>query len=215
MLIGLSSFVPLQPRQVATTPHLESSKGADGRKVVNGYAKVQRLGQGSYGKVVLYRHVERGEHFAIKVVSRSALARKNVGSGSTALANQLREIEILKQLEHPNIVRLEEVIDDPGEDRIYIVEQWLEQGPVMEEDAPPLPQAEARDVLLHVCAGLAYLHEQGVVHGDVKPGNLLRGADGADTERTSYAATQRHASAAACFCCCMLLLLLLRSAQLD
>lgn len=70
------------------------------------------------------------------------------------------------------------MIDDPEEDKLYLVLELLDQGPVMGDEAPPLSEAAARAALLETCAGLAHLHAQGVVHGDLKPGNLLRGADG-------------------------------------
>ena len=164
----------------AAQPQPQGGRLSPAFQVVNEYVKSRRLGQGSYGKVVLYHSGGQAapELFAIKVVSRGALSRRHVGGGATALANQLAEIAILRQLEHPNVVRLHEVLNDPGEDKVYIVMEFLGGGPIMAEGDPPLSQAAARAALLQVSAGLGYLHGQGVVHGDLKPDNLLRGGDG-------------------------------------
>jgi hypothetical protein len=81
---------------------------ADGAKCVNQYAKQRKLGAGSYSKVVLYRSREDGGLYALKVLSRAALSRRHVARGASALADALREAQLLRLLDHPNIVRLEE-----------------------------------------------------------------------------------------------------------
>ena len=70
------------------------------------------------------------------------------------------------------------MIDDPHEDRLYLVMQYLEGGPVMRDGDAALGEPEAAVAVADVAAALAYLHWQGVCHGDVKPENMLRGADG-------------------------------------
>jgi serine/threonine protein kinase len=82
---------------------------ASGAKCVNQYAKVRKIGAGSYSKVVLHRSREDGALYAIKVLSRAALARRHVARGASALADAMREAQLLRLLSHPNIVRLEEV----------------------------------------------------------------------------------------------------------
>ena len=71
-----------------------------------------------------------------------------------------------------------QVIDDPHEDRLYLVMQYLEGGPVMQDGDAALGPRDAAVAVADVAAALSYLHWQGVCHGDVKPDNMLRGADG-------------------------------------
>ena len=84
------------------------------------------------------------------------------------------------------------MIDDPGEDRLYLVMQYLEGGPVLADGAPPLGETDAAAAVADVAAALAYLHWQGVCHGDVKPENMLRGADGR-VRLTDFSVSQARA----------------------
>ncbi|GAX78702.1 hypothetical protein CEUSTIGMA_g6140.t1 [Chlamydomonas eustigma] len=94
----------------------------------------------------------------------------------------VREIAIMKKLVHPNVVRLVEVIDDPSSDNLLIVMEYVEGESLQPQqfDAThwqPVPEPEvwrrARDVM----QGLDYLHYHEVVHGDLKPANLMMEAN--------------------------------------
>ncbi|XP_023603473.1 calcium/calmodulin-dependent protein kinase kinase 1 isoform X3 [Myotis lucifugus] len=90
-----------------------------------------------------------------------------------------QEIAILKKLDHVNVVKLIEVLDDPAEDNLYLVFDLLRKGPVMEVPCDkPFPEEQARLYLRDIILGLEYLHCQKIVHRDIKPSNLLLGDDG-------------------------------------
>jgi serine/threonine protein kinase len=72
-----------------------------------------------------------------------------------------------------------QVIDDPHEDRLYLVMQYLEGGAVMQDGDAALAERDAAVAVADVSAALSYLHWQGVCHGDVKPENILFDAGGA------------------------------------
>jgi len=148
-----------------------------GRKCVNQYVRVRTLARGSYGKVVLHTSRKDGRPYALKVLSKSALARRHVSRGVSALADVYQEAALLGLLAHPRIVRLLEVMDDPEEDRLYLVLEALE-GPVFQEGAAALSQRRAAQALRDVAQALQHCHWQGVCHGDVKPDNLLAARDG-------------------------------------
>ncbi|KAJ3108665.1 hypothetical protein HDU97_000521 [Phlyctochytrium planicorne] len=162
-----------------------------GNKMINKYMIVKELGRGVHGKVKLSVDVETGDLWAIKIVekharrrfqNRFALSQRNGENGEDASNPQLekikREIAILKKLDHPHVVKLREVIDDPEAEKIYLVLEYLAGRDIKWQDRsePPKPCQSidnSRKILRDVVCGLEYLHHQGIVHRDIKPANLL------------------------------------------
>jgi len=144
----------------------------EGNKIVNQYVILGKLGSGAYAKVKLCMSTEDNELYAMKVVHKSVLRKKRVGS-TTALDDVMREISIMKKLNHPNVAKLFEVINDPDEDTLFMIMEYLEGGAVMKRTMEPLALPMVHRYFCDVLAGLEYLHAQKIVHRDIKPENLL------------------------------------------
>lgn len=164
---------------------------------LNQYRLMDSIGQGSYGIVKLAYNQEDDTHYAMKILSKKKLLKKAGMFGRVApqrksstgkpvnpaerdpLQRVYREIAILKKLDHPNVVKLVEVLDDPMEDHLYLVFELLERGEVLPVPTDkPLSEAEAWRCFRDVVLGVEYLHYQRIVHRDIKPSNLLLGEDG-------------------------------------
>ncbi|CAK9314412.1 unnamed protein product [Citrullus colocynthis] len=165
---------------VKETNRVIRSEDENGNKMVNEYVREYKIGSGSYGKVVLYRSRMDGKYYAIKAFHKSHLSKLRVAPSETAMTDVLREVLIMKMLEHPNIVNLLEVIDDPDDDRFYMVLEYVEGKWACEGYDPPcgLDENIARKYLRDIVSGLMYLHAHNIVHGDIKPDNLLITRDG-------------------------------------
>ncbi|CAM8916427.1 unnamed protein product [Rhodiola kirilowii] len=152
----------------------------DGNKTVNEYVRECKIGSGSYGKVVLYRSRLDGNYYAIKSFHKSHLSKIRVGPSETAMTDVLREVFIMKTLRHPNIVNLVEVIDDQSSDKFYMVLEYVESKWVCEGIGPEcsLDETTARKCMRDMVSGLMYLHAHNIVHGDIKPDNLLVSSTG-------------------------------------
>ncbi|EFJ49188.1 hypothetical protein VOLCADRAFT_43050, partial [Volvox carteri f. nagariensis] len=82
------------------------------------------------------------------------------------------EIAVMKELDHPNVVKLYEVIHDPSNNKLLMTMEYVEGGCV------PIPEATAVKYFRDVVKGLEYLHFNRIVHGDLKPDNLLMSSSG-------------------------------------
>lgn len=154
---------------------------------LNQYKLMESIGQGSYGLVKLAYNEEDEKKYAMKILSKKKLLKKAgiIGrpspnsKGKNPLERVYREIAVLKKLDHPNIVKLFEVLDDPAEDHLYLAFELLERGEVLNVPTDkPLSESKAWEYFRDVVMGLEYLHFQRIVHGDIKPSNLLLGEDG-------------------------------------
>ncbi|KAL4336072.1 hypothetical protein GQ457_07G036200 [Hibiscus cannabinus] len=160
---------------VKETSMILRTEDENGNKMINEYVREYKIGSGSYGKVVLYRNNVDGKHYAIKAFHKSHLLKLRVGPSETAMSDVLREVQIMKILEHPNIVNLIEVIDDPAMDQFYMVLEYVEGKCVCEDSGPQggIGEDTARKYVRDIVSGLMYLHAHNIVHGDIKPDNLL------------------------------------------
>uniref|UniRef100_A0A3Q0RSL9 calcium/calmodulin-dependent protein kinase n=1 Tax=Amphilophus citrinellus TaxID=61819 RepID=A0A3Q0RSL9_AMPCI len=171
---------------------------------LNQYKLKEEIGKGSYGVVKMAYDEDSEEYYAMKVVSKKKLMRQcgflrrlpTSGSKSQQdpfpkaafpLESVYKEIAILKKLDHHNVVKLVEVLDDPDEDGLHMVfnvrfclsAPLVLIRPVIEVPTDnPLTEEQARFYFRDVVLGIEYLHYQKIIHRDIKPSNLLLGDDG-------------------------------------
>ena len=91
-----------------------------GAKTINRYEFIETIGRGIHGKVKLARDVESGNLVAIKIVSRITRRRLGRWDPMEAESKIRREIAIMKKCDHPHVVALREVMDDPNSKKIYL-----------------------------------------------------------------------------------------------
>ncbi|KAM7310901.1 calcium/calmodulin-dependent protein kinase kinase 2 [Ixodes scapularis] len=159
---------------------------------LNQYRLKEEIGQGAFGIVKLAYSEEDDSHYAMKILSKKKLLKRagmfgrlppprrgRSNSTTNPLDQVYHEIAVLKKLNHPNIVKLVEVLDDPDSDNLYMVFEFLEKGPVIEiPTKSPLSEAQAWTFFRDVVLGIEYLHHQKIIHRDIKPSNLLLGDKG-------------------------------------
>ena len=133
------------------------------------YEVLGMIGEGAYGVVLKCKCNENGDIFAIKKFKESEddeLVKKTT----------MREVKILKMLQHPNIVDLKEAFRKK-KGIVYLVFEYVPSNllEVLERSPDGLDIRTIRILLYQIFKGLAYLHSQGVIHRDIKPENLLVG----------------------------------------
>lgn len=131
------------------------------------YILVERLGEGGMGQVYKARQKQLQRTVAIKVI------RKDFLGNQRAVARFQREIQLAAQLSHPNIVQA----FDAGlvGETYYFAMEFLDGTRLdrMVKQSGPLPLEQACDYIRQSALGLQHAHERGMVHRDIKPGNLI------------------------------------------
>ncbi|ETW33481.1 serine/threonine protein kinase, partial [Plasmodium falciparum Tanzania (2000708)] len=131
------------------------------------YKGIKILGKGSFGEVILSRDKHTGHEYAIKVISKKHVKRK------TDKESLLREVELLKMLDHINIMKLYEFFEDNN--YYYLVSDVYTGGELFDEiiSRKRFYEIDAARIIKQILSGITYMHKNNVVHRDLKPENIL------------------------------------------
>ncbi|HEY5313090.1 MAG TPA: protein kinase [Pirellulales bacterium] len=154
---------------------LQASAAFSGRTrqlVLGQYLVLDKIGAGGMGQVFKAAHKLMRRTVAIKVLPRAAL------SSPEAVERFQREVQAAARLEHPNIVMAFDADEAAG--LHFLVMQYIDGKDLQSlvKDKRGLPVDAVVDYLLQAARGLSYAHQQGVIHRDVKPANLLLDHEG-------------------------------------
>lgn len=127
------------------------------------YEIVREVGSGSFATVYAARDLKLGRDVAIKQIHSHFLTDEE------KLSRYWQEAQLLASLEHPHVMTIYDVIESRGCLVLELMQGSLKQ---LYRDQP-MPLQDVRQTLLQAAHGLHFLHARGIIHGDVKPGNLL------------------------------------------
>ncbi|XP_030426821.1 serine/threonine-protein kinase MARK2 isoform X10 [Gopherus flavomarginatus] len=147
-----------------------SATSTDEQPHIGNYRLLKTIGKGNFAKVKLARHVLTGKEVAVKIIDKTQL-------NSSSLQKLFREVRIMKVLNHPNIVKLFEVIET--EKTLYLVMEYASGGEVFDYLVAHgrMKEKEARAKFRQIVSAVQYCHQKFIVHRDLKAENLLLDAD--------------------------------------
>ncbi|CAM9891800.1 unnamed protein product [Lampetra planeri] len=137
---------------------------------VGNYRLLKTIGKGNFAKVKLAKHTLTGQEVAVKIIDKTQL-------NTSSLQKLFREVRIMKVLNHPNIVKLFEVIE--MEKTLYLVMEYSSGGEVFDYLVAHgrMKEKEARAKFRQIVSAVQYCHQKHIVHRDLKAENLLLDAD--------------------------------------
>ncbi|XP_073792064.1 serine/threonine-protein kinase MARK2 isoform X35 [Danio rerio] len=155
-----------KPGGRSTMPH----STADEQPHIGCYRLLKTIGKGNFAKVKLAKHILTGKEVAVKIIDKTQL-------NSSSLQKLFREVRIMKLLNHPNIVKLFEVIET--EKTLYLVMEYASGGEVFDYLVAHgrMKEKEARAKFRQIVSAVQYCHQKCIVHRDLKAENLLLDAD--------------------------------------
>ncbi|KAG5188417.1 kinase-like domain-containing protein [Tribonema minus] len=137
---------------------------------ISQYHILERIGEGSFGKVHKGRRKHTGQTVALKFISKHGKSQKD-------LKSLRQEIAILRTLNHENIILMFDAFET---DRDFCVVTEFAQGELFQilQDDHSLPEPQVQNIAKQLVKALNYLHSHRVIHRDMKPQNILIGAHG-------------------------------------
>ncbi|XP_053669496.1 MAP/microtubule affinity-regulating kinase 3 [Anopheles marshallii] len=137
-----------------------------GEEHIGKYKLLKTIGKGNFAKVKLAKHVPTNKEVAIKIIDKTQL-------NPSSLQKLYREVRIMKMLDHPNIVKLFQVIET--EKTLYLVMEYASGGEVFDYLVAhgKMKEKEARAKFRQIVSAVQYCHQKRIIHRDLKAENLL------------------------------------------
>ncbi|XP_052018420.1 serine/threonine-protein kinase Nek1 isoform X3 [Apodemus sylvaticus] len=137
------------------------------------YVRLQKIGEGSFGKAVLVKSTEDGRHYVIKEINISRMSDKE-------RQESRREVAVLANMKHPNIVQYKESFEENGS--LYIVMDYCEGGDLFKrinaQKGALFQEDQILDWFVQICLALKHVHDRKILHRDIKSQNIFLTKDG-------------------------------------
>ncbi|XP_039182413.1 serine/threonine-protein kinase Nek1 isoform X7 [Crotalus tigris] len=137
------------------------------------YIKVQKIGEGSFGKAILVKAKENGKQYVIKEINISKMTNKE-------REESRREVAVLANMKHPNIVLYRESFEETG--CLYIVMDYCEGGDLFKkinaQKGVFFSEDQIMDWFVQICLALKHVHDRKILHRDIKSQNIFLTKDG-------------------------------------
>ena len=140
---------------------------------INQYEPISKLGEGSFGVVILSQHKNSGAKVAVKVIQKGTIDKVYKRN-----KQQFEELEISKEMAHSdckNILDLIEVFEDDM--AYYVVSKFMPAGDlyryICRQPSQPLDEEHTKLIIKQVCQGVQALHKRNIIHRDIKIENIL------------------------------------------
>nr|XP_030701090.1 serine/threonine-protein kinase Nek1 isoform X3 [Globicephala melas] len=137
------------------------------------YVRVQKIGEGSFGKAILVKSTEDGRQYVIKEINISSMSSKE-------REESRREVAVLANMKHPNIVQYRESFEENGS--LYIVMDYCEGGDLFKrinaQKGILFQEDQILDWFVQICLALKHVHDRKILHRDIKSQNIFLTKDG-------------------------------------
>ncbi|XP_054432039.1 serine/threonine-protein kinase Nek1 [Pteronotus mesoamericanus] len=137
------------------------------------YVRLQKIGEGSFGKAILVKSTEDGRQYVIKEINISRMSNKE-------REESRREVAVLANMKHPNIVQYRESFEENGS--LYIVMDYCEGGDLFKrinaQKGILFQEDQILDWFVQICLALKHVHDRKILHRDIKSQNIFLTKDG-------------------------------------
>nr|KAF6401878.1 NIMA related kinase 1 [Rousettus aegyptiacus] len=137
------------------------------------YVRLQKIGEGSFGKAILVKSTEDGKQYVIKEINISRMSNKE-------REESRREVAVLANMKHPNIVQYRESFEENGS--LYIVMDYCEGGDLFKrinaQKGILFQEDQILDWFVQICLALKHVHDRKILHRDIKSQNIFLTKDG-------------------------------------
>ncbi len=172
LIVGLSRVLVSRQRVASTSSLFVGDMRTGIHPLIKGYRFIRKLGSTEHSGVYL---AER-ESTHLQVVLKVLRQMPGQDDGIGAFDRFLQEYETIADMQHPNIVRIYDL--GVGDDHAHIAMEYLGGGDLRSRIERGIPERAAVQYLRQIASGLAAVHAQGVLHRDLKPGNIMLRKDG-------------------------------------
>ncbi|XP_072575812.1 serine/threonine-protein kinase Nek1 isoform X23 [Vulpes vulpes] len=137
------------------------------------YVRLQKIGEGSFGKAILVKSTEDDRQYVIKEINISRMSNKE-------REESRREVAVLANMKHPNIVQYRESFEENGS--LYIVMDYCEGGDLFKrinaQKGILFQEDQILDWFVQICLALKHVHDRKILHRDIKSQNIFLTKDG-------------------------------------
>ena len=163
---------PEPPQDAAADPRAVPQSQVFGGAFIRGYERLRHVASGKRADIFLAQRLEGGARVALKVVRD----QHEHGEASDSFLRFLQEYEIAQRIRHPGIVRLFDL--GVSDEHAWLVMEYFARGDLRRRMKAPVAPRSAVRLAAQIARALDALHAAGVVHRDLKPGNVMLREDG-------------------------------------